>query len=106
MAEAGPTDTNIETTTPPATDVPATGVWRTTSPAGVVGWVSPAKLPPSPAVKSVFAAALVVRPTTLGTTTEGAPEETMRSTAVRSGTTVPPVGVDAMMWPAGIAVLA
>ena len=71
----------------------AAGYWLSTRPASTVSLLAVVTVPRlKPAVLRVVAAALWVRPTTLGTLTGAGPLEMTRSTAVPAATLVLAVG--------------
>ena len=74
-------------------DVPASGLWLMTLPAGTVRLVAALIAPAaSPDVVIMLRAAGCVRPTTSGTTTYGRPEDTTIATALPITTSAPADG--------------
>src|SRR4051812_41127457 len=79
---AGPDDTTRATALPLATWVPALGVWLMIDPVGTIVFDTVVTVPGvRPAFVIVVVPAACVRPTTFGTATCGAPDETTSATA-------------------------
>ena len=107
MVGGGPEEITSATLVPPATIVPAMGVWLTTDPAGTIALVTFDTVPTSsPALVSVVAAAACAMFTTDGIATGGGPVETARLTAVPTVTDVPAIGLSLTTLPAGTVTLA
>src|SRR5436190_1694959 len=88
-----PDDTTRATALPLATWVPALGVWLMTDPAGTIVLDTVVTVPAvRPALVIVVLAAACVRPTTFGTATCGAPDETTSDTALPLVTCVAAAG--------------
>src|SRR4029079_18229686 len=86
--------------------VPAAGVWLMTEPAGTVALDAVLTVPSArPAAVMAVVAAPWVRPTTFGTVTCGAPEDTTSETALPRLTCAPLSGDWLMTDPAGTVVL-
>ena len=88
-----PDDTTSATALPVATDVPLTGDWLITDPAGTVVLDAVVTAPTTrfaPVIAVV--AAVCVRPTTFGTVTCGGPDDTTSATALPVATDVPLTG--------------
>src|SRR5881394_3394860 len=102
----GPDETTSATALLIATDVPLTGDWLITDPAGTVVLDDCVTAPATrfaPVIAEVAAAC--VKPTTFGTVTWGGPDETTSATALPVSTDVPLTGDWLITNPAGTVVL-
>ena len=89
----GPEEATSATALPAVTCVPAAGDWLITEPAGTVVLLAVVTRPTrNPALLNAVVAAVCVKPTTDGTVTGGAPDETSRATALPLVTCAPPAG--------------
>src|SRR5687767_1858944 len=88
-----PDETTSVTAVPETTDVPASGLWLMTLPAGTVRLAAVLIAPAaSPDVVIMLIAAACARPTTSGTATYGRPEDTTMATALPITTSAPADG--------------